>query len=105
MILAGDVRDGDSVAISAEGNVLTFNGKAPQTAEITQFNAPISENGDCTERPPGRWRSVLRRGVLELVGQGRLALQRAGIEIRKPSRQILSRMTWHSFLQALGRNS
>src|SRR6266568_4312535 len=41
MILAGDVRDGDSVAISSEGNVLTFNGKAPQTAEITQFEAPV----------------------------------------------------------------
>jgi ATP-dependent Clp protease ATP-binding subunit ClpB len=34
------VKDGDKVAISAEGNVLTFNGKAPQTAEIAQFNAP-----------------------------------------------------------------
>jgi ATP-dependent Clp protease ATP-binding subunit ClpB len=41
MILAGEVRDGDHVAISAEGNVLTFNGKAPQTAEIAQFEAPI----------------------------------------------------------------
>ncbi|MBR0749043.1 ATP-dependent chaperone ClpB [Bradyrhizobium japonicum] len=40
MILAGDIKDGDKVAISAEGNVLTFNGKAPQTAEIAQFNAP-----------------------------------------------------------------
>jgi len=40
MILAGEVKDGDKVAISAEGNVLTFNGKAPQTAEIAQFNAP-----------------------------------------------------------------
>ena len=38
MILAGDVRDGDSVAISSEGNVLTFNGNAAQTAEITQFD-------------------------------------------------------------------
>ena len=37
MILAGDIVDGDRVAISAEGNVLTFNGKAPQTAEIAQF--------------------------------------------------------------------
>ena len=35
--LAGDVKDGDRVAISVEGNVLTFNGKAPQTAEIAQF--------------------------------------------------------------------
>ncbi|WP_028134155.1 ATP-dependent chaperone ClpB [Bradyrhizobium japonicum] len=43
MILAGDVRDGDSVAISSEGNVLTFNGKAPQTAEITQFEAPVAK--------------------------------------------------------------
>ncbi|WP_298240186.1 ATP-dependent chaperone ClpB [uncultured Bradyrhizobium sp.] len=43
MILAGDVRDGDAVAISSEGNVLTFNGKAPQTAEITQFEAPAAK--------------------------------------------------------------
>jgi ATP-dependent Clp protease ATP-binding subunit ClpB len=41
MILAGDIVDGDRVAISAEGNVLTFNGKAPQTAEIAQFEAPV----------------------------------------------------------------
>jgi ATP-dependent Clp protease ATP-binding subunit ClpB len=41
MILAGEVADGDRVAISSEGNVLTFNGKAPQTAEIAQFEAPI----------------------------------------------------------------
>ena len=41
MILAGTVTDGDSVAISSEGNVLTFNGKAAQTAEIAQFEAPI----------------------------------------------------------------
>lgn len=41
MILAGEVSDGDSVAISSEGNVLTFNGKAPQTAEIAQFEAPV----------------------------------------------------------------
>ncbi len=40
MILAGEVKDGDRVAISAEGNVLTFNGKAPQTAEIAQFEVP-----------------------------------------------------------------
>ena len=40
MILAGEIADGDTVAISSEGNVLTFNGKAPQTAEITQFDAP-----------------------------------------------------------------
>jgi hypothetical protein len=31
------VKDGDRVVISVEGNVLTFNGKAPQTAEITRI--------------------------------------------------------------------
>src|ERR1700712_913227 len=41
MILAGEVKDGDRVVISAEGNVLTFNGKAPKTAEIAQFEAPV----------------------------------------------------------------
>src|ERR1019366_5708039 len=41
MILAGEVKDGDRVAISTQGNVLTFNGKAPQTAEIAQFEAPV----------------------------------------------------------------
>jgi ATP-dependent Clp protease ATP-binding subunit ClpB len=41
MILAGEVVDGDRVAISTEGNVLTFNGKAPQTAEIAQFETPV----------------------------------------------------------------
>ena len=41
MILAGEVADGDRVVISAEGNVLTFNGKAPKTAEIAQFEAPV----------------------------------------------------------------
>jgi ATP-dependent Clp protease ATP-binding subunit ClpB len=40
MILSGEVKDGDRVVISAKGNVLTFNGKAPQTAEIAQFEAP-----------------------------------------------------------------
>src|SRR3954452_972385 len=40
MILAGDVKDGDRVVISTEGNVLTFNGKAAQTAEVAQFEAP-----------------------------------------------------------------
>jgi ATP-dependent Clp protease ATP-binding subunit ClpB len=40
MILAGDVKDGDHVKIAVKGNVLTFNGKAPQTAEIAQFEAP-----------------------------------------------------------------
>src|ERR1700733_1505395 len=43
MILAGDVVDGDRVTISVEGNVLTFNGKAPKTAEIAQFEAPVSK--------------------------------------------------------------
>ncbi|MEH2481811.1 ATP-dependent Clp protease ATP-binding subunit ClpB [Nitrobacteraceae bacterium AZCC 2146] len=41
MILAGEVKDGDEVAISTEGGVLTFNGKAAHTAEIAQFEAPI----------------------------------------------------------------
>jgi ATP-dependent Clp protease ATP-binding subunit ClpB len=41
MILAGDVKDGDHVAISAKGNVLTFNGKAAQNAEIARFEAPV----------------------------------------------------------------
>ncbi|WP_316233347.1 ATP-dependent chaperone ClpB [Bradyrhizobium sp. SZCCHNPS2010] len=41
MILAGDVKDGDHMTISAEGNVLTFNGKVPHTAEIATFEAPI----------------------------------------------------------------
>ena len=41
MILAGEVKDGDKVAISSKGNVLTFNGKAPTTAEIAQFETPI----------------------------------------------------------------
>ena len=41
MILAGEIKDGDHVVISVEGNVLTFNGKAPQTAEIAQFEAPV----------------------------------------------------------------
>jgi ATP-dependent Clp protease ATP-binding subunit ClpB len=40
MILAGEVRDGDRVDISTKGNVLTFNGQAPKTAEIAQFEAP-----------------------------------------------------------------
>jgi ATP-dependent Clp protease ATP-binding subunit ClpB len=43
MILSGDVKDGDHVAISVKGNVLTFNGKAAQTAEIAQFDAPKSK--------------------------------------------------------------
>src|SRR4249919_1658287 len=41
MILAGDITDGESVVISSEGNVLTFNGQAPQTAEIATFEAPV----------------------------------------------------------------
>jgi ATP-dependent Clp protease ATP-binding subunit ClpB len=41
MILAGEVKEGDNVAISTKGNVLTFNGKAPSTAEIAQFEAPV----------------------------------------------------------------
>lgn len=41
MILAGEVADGDRVVISSQGNVLTFNGKAAQTAEIAQFEAPV----------------------------------------------------------------
>src|SRR5215207_8779158 len=41
MILEGSVADGDRVVISSEGNVLTFNGKAPQTAEIATFEAPV----------------------------------------------------------------
>src|ERR1700694_702662 len=36
-----EVAEGDRVAISFEGNVLTCNGKAPQTAEIAQFEAPV----------------------------------------------------------------
>jgi ATP-dependent Clp protease ATP-binding subunit ClpB len=43
MILAGDVQDGDRVVISVEGNVLTFNGKAPQTAEIAPFEPPMQK--------------------------------------------------------------
>jgi ATP-dependent Clp protease ATP-binding subunit ClpB len=41
MILAGEVADGDRVTISSQGNVLTFNGKAPKTAEIAAFEAPV----------------------------------------------------------------
>ncbi|MGH6777713.1 MAG: ATP-dependent chaperone ClpB [Bradyrhizobium sp.] len=41
MILAGTVKDGDKVKISSEGNVLTFNGKVPQSAEIATFEAPV----------------------------------------------------------------
>ena len=41
MILAGEIADGDRVVLSSEGNVLTFNGQAPQTAEIAQFETPV----------------------------------------------------------------
>jgi ATP-dependent Clp protease ATP-binding subunit ClpB len=41
MILAGEVADGDTVKIVTKGNVLTFNGKPAQTAEIAQFEAPV----------------------------------------------------------------
>ena len=41
MILAGEVKDGDDVDISTAGNVLTFNGKVSQTAEIAQFETPV----------------------------------------------------------------
>ena len=41
MILAGEVSDGDKVKISVNGNVLTFNGKPAQTAEIAQFETPV----------------------------------------------------------------
>jgi len=33
MLLAGDVRDGSTVKISARKESLTFNGKAPETAD------------------------------------------------------------------------
>ncbi len=41
MILEGSVRDGDDVAISTEGGVLTFNGQPPHTAEIAQFDQAV----------------------------------------------------------------
>ena len=41
MTLAGAAADGDAVVISSEGNVLTFNGKVAQTAEIAQFETPV----------------------------------------------------------------
>jgi ATP-dependent Clp protease ATP-binding subunit ClpB len=31
------------VVVSVEGNVLTFNGKAPKTAEIARFEPPTSK--------------------------------------------------------------
>ena len=41
--MLGEIADGDRVVLSSEGNVLTFNGKAPQTAEIAQFDAPVGK--------------------------------------------------------------
>src|SRR5438045_9466795 len=43
MILAGEIQDGDRVVISVEGHVLTFNGKALQTAEIAQIVATVPQ--------------------------------------------------------------
>ncbi len=45
MILAGAVKDGDRVAISAEGGVLTFNGEPPQTAEIEHVRGAGCRSG------------------------------------------------------------
>jgi ATP-dependent Clp protease ATP-binding subunit ClpB len=39
MILAGDVRDGSPVKISATKGGLTFNGKRPQTADVDEFES------------------------------------------------------------------
>ncbi|ABA03856.1 AAA ATPase [Nitrobacter winogradskyi Nb-255] len=41
MILAGAVRDGDRVVISARDGVLTFNGEAPPAADIEPFSRPV----------------------------------------------------------------
>ncbi|MEH6951478.1 ATP-dependent chaperone ClpB [Nitrobacter sp. NHB1] len=41
MILAGKVHDGDHVAISVKGGALTFNGEAPQTADIEQLEPRV----------------------------------------------------------------
>jgi ATP-dependent Clp protease ATP-binding subunit ClpB len=41
MILAGDISDGDAVAISSEGGVLTFNGQPPHTADIEPFERRV----------------------------------------------------------------
>jgi len=41
MILGGDVRDGDRVAISVKGNVLTFNGKARRPPRLLSSRRPI----------------------------------------------------------------
>ena len=43
MILAGEITDGDTVAISSKSDVLTFNGKALRMAESTEFDAPVSK--------------------------------------------------------------
>jgi len=42
-VIAGDffIKDGDRVVISEKGNVLTFNGQVPKTAEVMQFDAPV----------------------------------------------------------------
>jgi ATP-dependent Clp protease ATP-binding subunit ClpB len=41
MILSGKVHDGDHVAISAKGGALTFNGEAPQSVDIEQFEPQV----------------------------------------------------------------
>src|ERR1700761_4758986 len=41
LILSGQIKDGEKVSISAGKQGLTFNGKAPQTAEITPFETPV----------------------------------------------------------------
>ncbi|HEU4806157.1 MAG TPA: ATP-dependent chaperone ClpB, partial [Nitrobacter sp.] len=41
MILAGKVHDGDRIEISAKDGVLTFNGEAPPTADIEQFEPRV----------------------------------------------------------------
>ena len=41
MVLAGSVRDGDRIEISASSGGLTFNGQPPHTAEITQFDRAV----------------------------------------------------------------
>ncbi|MDB5620066.1 ATP-dependent chaperone ClpB, partial [Tardiphaga sp.] len=43
MILAGEVKDGDEVAIATEGGVLTFNGQPPKTADVEPFERPASK--------------------------------------------------------------
>ena len=39
MILAGDVRDGSSVKLSAAKGGLTFNGKRPLTTDVDEFES------------------------------------------------------------------